>query len=489
MQHEVFFYIKLTWRHTPMRSRTPTPLLSPNGKPQKSVSEYNWSDAGAVAKVKNVSTIGAIKRAAKKVVGVFAFIFTGQRKLKPRECRSDPGDCSNLDRESTLSGWSGYSTPSSYGGSKVSGQYRFSGSRFKSPGRDSSSSKSWHHGPVIFSFAELQRATAKFSTVHQIGEGGFGTVFKGKLDDGTFVAIKRARKNNYGRSWLREFKNEIYTLSKIEHMNLVKLYGFLEHEDEKVIVVEYVGNGNLREHLDGLRGNRLEMAERLEIAIDVAHALTYLHTYTDTPVIHRDIKASNILITEKLRAKVADFGFARLVSEDPGATHVSTQVKGSAGYVDPDYLRTFQLSDKSDVYSFGVLLIELVTGRRPIELKRPRKDRLTVKWALSRLKDGETVLVMDPLLKRNRAAIEVAEKMLRLARECVGPTRGTRPAMKECVEKLWGIRRDMKETILVSSPSVSSSSSATHSFVGRDSDRYALPKIIDDENSTELLSP
>ncbi|KAG5376295.1 hypothetical protein IGI04_040891 [Brassica rapa subsp. trilocularis] len=437
-----FFLLPCLLRHTPMRSRTPTPLLSPNGKPQKSVSEYNWSDAGAVAKVKNVSTIGAIKRAAKKVVGVFAFIFTGQRKLKPRECRSDPGDCSNLDRESTLSGWSGYSTPSSYGGSKVSGQYRFSGSRFKSPGRDSSSSKSWHHGP-----------------------------------------------NNYGRSWLREFKNEIYTLSKIEHMNLVKLYGFLEHEDEKVIVVEYVGNGNLREHLDGLRGNRLEMAERLEIAIDVAHALTYLHTYTDTPVIHRDIKASNILITEKLRAKVADFGFARLVSEDPGATHVSTQVKGSAGYVDPDYLRTFQLSDKSDVYSFGVLLIELVTGRRPIELKRPRKDRLTVKWALSRLKDGETVLVMDPLLKRNRAAIEVAEKMLRLARECVGPTRGTRPAMKECVEKLWGIRRDMKETILVSSPSVSSSSSATHSFVGRDSDRYALPKIIDDENSTELLSP
>lgn len=104
------------------------------------------------------------------------------------------------------------------------------------------------------------------------------------------------------------------------------------------------------------------------------------HLYADTPVIHRDIKASNILITEKLRAKVADFGFARLVSEDPGATHVSTQVKGSAGYVDPDYLRTFQLSDKSDVYSFGVLLIELVTGRRPIELKRPRKDRLTVKW-------------------------------------------------------------------------------------------------------------
>ncbi|XP_052886425.1 calmodulin-binding receptor-like cytoplasmic kinase 1 isoform X2 [Gossypium arboreum] len=231
-----------------------------------------------------------------------------------------------------------------------------------------------------FSFEDICKATVNFSPENKIGEGGFGTVYKGRLKDGSLVAVKRAKKDKYDQGLPQQFKNEILTLSKIEHLNLVRLFGYLEHKDEQIIVVEYVGNGNLREHLDGVRGNGLEIAERLDIAIDVAHAITYLHTYTDPPIIHRDIKASNILITEKLRAKVADFGFARLATEDPTATHISTQVKGTAGYVDPEYTRTYQLTDKSDVYSFGVLLVELMTGRYPIESKKPVKERVTIRW-------------------------------------------------------------------------------------------------------------
>jgi serine/threonine protein kinase len=170
-------------------------------------------------------------------------------------------------------------------------------------------------------------------------------------------------------------------LSQVDHLNLVKLIGYLEAEHEHILVMEYVPNGNLREHLDGNFGVALDMSTRLDIAIDVAHALTYLHLYADKPIIHRDVKSSNILLTGKFRAKVADFGFSHVgPSTDVGITHVSTQVKGTIGYLDPEYLTTNQLTTKSDVYSFGILLVEIFTGRNPIEFKRPSDERVTFRW-------------------------------------------------------------------------------------------------------------
>ncbi|KAK3016488.1 hypothetical protein RJ639_007177 [Escallonia herrerae] len=311
-------------------------------------------------------------------------------------------------------------------------------------------------GRAEFSFEEIYKATGNFAPGNIIGEGGFGVVYKGKLKDGSLMAVKRVKKDMYDRHLSKEFRNEILTLSQIEHLNLVRFFGYVEHGDEHIILVEYVANGTLREHLDGIREKELEIAERLDIAIDVAHAVTYLHMYTDPPIIHRDIKASNILITDKLRAKVADFGFARIAVEDPEATHISTQVKGTAGYLDPEYLKTHQLTDRSDVYSFGVLLVELMTGRQPIELKKTIKERVTTQWAMQKLKQGEVVLAMDPRLRRSPASLLVVEKVLKLARQCLAPSRPSRPSMKNCAEVLWRIRKDFCEKSLPgdASPSI-----------------------------------
>ncbi|THG12455.1 calmodulin-binding receptor-like cytoplasmic kinase 1 isoform X2 [Camellia sinensis] len=363
----------------------------------------------------------------KAVVNKVAAILLCQRKSSSKEPRSDAvmGINSSIDN--------------STGSSRSQTRSKFSDSS------GSSVASNGQVGTVAFSIEEIYKATDNFSTANKLGEGGFGTVYKGKLKDGSFVAIKRAKKDMHEKRSFTEFKNEILTLSKIEHLNLVRLFGYLEHGDERIIVVEYIANGTLREHLDGTRGNELEISERLDIAIDVAHAVTYLHMYMDLPIIHRDIKASNILITEKLRAKVADFGFARLAVEDPGATHISTQVKGTVGYLDPEYIKTYQLTEKSDVYSFGIVLVELITGRYPLEPTRPLKERVTAKWALQRLKEGAAVVAMDPRLRRSPASLMVVEKILKLARHCLAPQRPSRPSMKQCCEVLWGIRKDFRD--------------------------------------------
>ncbi|CAN0892110.1 Calmodulin-binding receptor-like cytoplasmic kinase 3 [Linum grandiflorum] len=248
-----------------------------------------------------------------------------------------------------------------------------------SPSRFAASPKLSRLGSVHVNLSQVARATRNFSSSLRIGEGGFGTVYKAQLDDGQIVAIKRAKKETF-ENLRTEFSSEVELLAKIDHRNLVKLLGYVDTGNERLLITEYVANGTLREHLDGQRGKILDFNQRLEIAIDVAHALTYLHIYAEKQIIHRDVKSSNILLTESMRAKVADFGFARLVSVDSEQTHISTKVKGTVGYLDPEYMKTYQLTPMSDVYSFGILLLEILTGRRPVELKRPPAERVTLRW-------------------------------------------------------------------------------------------------------------
>ncbi|KAK4483114.1 hypothetical protein RD792_010293 [Penstemon davidsonii] len=411
--------------------KIPSPLIIRRGSIRKPrANSFNCSPVGkdTATRPEKPSTpaLKYIISAAKRVSGVFSAILFGRRKVDSKSNR-DQVDSKTRNYQS---GEDSYSLNSS---TSRNAQFRSS-----------------------LTFEEVYKATENFSPANKIGEGGFGTVYKGILKNGSIFAVKRAKRETYDQRLSVEFKNEILALSKIEHLSLVRFYGYIEHGNELLIVVEYVSNGTLREHLDGTHGSGLETTARLDIAIDIAHAVTYLHTYTDPPIIHRDIKSSNILITENFRAKVADFGFARLGTEDSLATHISTQIKGTAGYLDPEYLKTYQLTEKSDVYSFGVLLVEMMTGRNPIENRRSLDERVTIRWvSTEELKRGEVVNAMDERLQRSVASIQAVENVLKLARQCLAASRISRPSMRKCAEILWEIRKELRENTLSNSASTS----------------------------------
>lgn len=311
-----------------------------------------------------------------------------------------------------------------------------------SPSRFAMSPKLDRFGSVHLNFSQIAKATHSFSSSFKIGEGGFGTVYKAQLPAGLWIAVKRAKKEQFDSD---EFNREIEILSKIEHRSLVRLLGYVDKGNERLIVTEYVSNGTLREHLDGLRDRILDFNQRLEIAIDVAHGLTYLHLYAEKQIIHRDVKSSNILLTENFKAKVADFGFARVGPVDTEKTHISTKVKGTVGYLDPEYMKTYQLTPKSDVYSFGVMLLEILTGRRPVEPKRPIEERVTLRWVFYSYNEGDVLRLVDPLLNES-IDVEILRKIFRLAIQCAAPVRTERPDMKTVGEQLWTIRMDYKST-------------------------------------------
>ncbi|XP_076900750.1 calmodulin-binding receptor-like cytoplasmic kinase 3 [Bidens hawaiensis] len=305
-----------------------------------------------------------------------------------------------------------------------------------------------------FSIIEMQLATRNFDDDLVIGKGGFGKVYKGHMygtrdTTGRVVAIKRL--DSYSMQGAAEFMTEIEMLTKLRHCNLVSLIGYCYDNKEMILVYEYMPNGTIEHHLHKAK-TPLSWMHRLKISIGAARGLDYLHNGVGTQhgVIYRDVKSSNILLTKKFRAIVADFGFARLGDPEPDKTYVLTKVKGTVGlvldtfnigYLDPEYMRTYQLTPKSDVYSFGVLLIEILTGRRPVECRRPPDEKVTVRWAYKKYNEGEIMGLVDPQMKE-AVDSEIIGKLFKLAFQCTAGTRADRPDMKVVGEQLWAIRMD-----------------------------------------------
>ncbi|KAK9076940.1 hypothetical protein SSX86_005275 [Deinandra increscens subsp. villosa] len=289
-------------------------------------------------------------------------------------------------------------------------------------------------GARSFTFEELQNCTNNFSEINNIGQGGYGMVYKGNLPNGQLIAIKRARKGS-SQGGL-EFKNEIELLSRVHHKNVVGLIGFCFDKGEQMLVYEYIVNGTLKDSLSGRTGIRLDWMRRLKIALGTARGLQYLHDHADPPVIHRDVKTTNILLDERLVAKVADFGLSKPMS-DADRTHVTTQVKGTMGYLDPEYYMTQQLTEKSDTYSFGVVMLELITARKPIDkgkyIVREVKEATNKDKKLYDLHE-----ILDPTIGLS-SDLNGLERFVDLALRCVEDRGNQRPAMSEVVKELESI--------------------------------------------------
>ncbi|KAK7344370.1 hypothetical protein VNO77_13894 [Canavalia gladiata] len=294
----------------------------------------------------------------------------------------------------------------------------------------------------FIAYEELKEATNNFEPASVLGEGGFGRVFKGVLHDGTAVAIKRLTSG--GQQGDKEFLVEVEMLSRLHHRNLVKLVGYYSNRDssQNLLCYELVPNGSLEAWLHGPLGINcpLDWDTRMKIALDAARGLAYLHEDSQPCVIHRDFKASNILLENNFHAKVADFGLAKQAPEGR-ANYLSTRVMGTFGYVAPEYAMTGHLLVKSDVYSYGVVLLELLTGRKPVDMSQPNGQENLVTWARPILRDKDRLEELaDPRLG-GRYPKEDFVRVCTIAAACVAPESSQRPTMGEVVQSLKMVQR------------------------------------------------
>ncbi|GMH05590.1 hypothetical protein Nepgr_007430 [Nepenthes gracilis] len=288
----------------------------------------------------------------------------------------------------------------------------------------------------FYNYRELETATEKFSPANKIGEGGYGSVYKGRLRDGTMVAVKVLSPES--RQGLKEFLTELTVIADVEHENLVKLHGCCVENKNRILVYDYLENNSVAQTLLGVSQNTyFTWRARKNICIGIARGLAYLHEEVRPQIIHRDIKASNILLDRDFNAKISDFGLAKLIPSH--MTHVSTRVAGTLGYLAPEYGIRGHLTKKADIYSFGVLLLEIVCGRCNRNKRLPLEDQYLLERAWKMYERGEFVELVDESFREELDIVEACTFM-KVALLCTQDIPKLRPSMSEVVKMLQGER-------------------------------------------------